>query len=50
MARVLYAFVMFAVAIFQATVMGKFSPIAIQPDITLVLLLVWCANTGLLKG
>jgi rod shape-determining protein MreD len=50
MARVLYALVMFAVAIFQATVMGQFSPIAIQPDITLVLLLVWCANTGTAEG
>ena len=50
MARVLYALVMFTVAIFQATVMGQFSPIAIQPDITLVLLLVWCANTGTAEG
>jgi rod shape-determining protein MreD len=50
MARVLYAVVLFAVAIFQATVMGQFSPIAIQPDITLVLLLVWCANTGTAEG
>ena len=46
----LYAVVLFAVAIFQATVMGQFSPIAIQPDITLVLLLVWCANTGTAEG
>ena len=50
MARVIYALVMFAVAIFQATVMGDFSPIEIQPDITLVLLLVWCANTGTAEG
>lgn len=50
MARVLYALVMFAAAIFQATVIGRFSPIEIQPDITLVLLLVWCANTGTAEG
>jgi rod shape-determining protein MreD len=41
---------MFATAIFQATVIGKYSPIEIQPDITLVLLLVWCANTGTAEG
>lgn len=50
MSRLLFALVMFAVAIFQATVLGQFSPIAIQPDITLVLLLVWCANTGTAEG
>lgn len=50
MARLLYALVMFAAAIFQATVMGNYSPIEIQPDITLVLLLVWCANTGTAEG
>jgi rod shape-determining protein MreD len=50
MARVLYALVVFAVAIFQATIMAQLSPIAIQPDITLVLLLVWCANTGTAEG
>ena len=38
MARLLYALVMFAAAIFQATVIGPYSPIEIQPDITLVLL------------
>jgi rod shape-determining protein MreD len=50
MSRLLYALVMFAAAIFQATVIGKYSPIEIQPDITLVLLLVWCANTGTAEG
>lgn len=50
MSRLLYALVMFATAIFQATVIGKYSPIEIQPDITLVLLLVWCANTGTAEG
>jgi rod shape-determining protein MreD len=50
MSRLLYAFVMFATAIFQATVIGKYSPVEIQPDITLVLLLVWCANTGTAEG
>jgi rod shape-determining protein MreD len=50
MSRLLYATVMFAVAIVQATVMGQYSPLEIQPDITLVLLLVWCANTGTAEG
>ena len=50
MSRVLLALVLFAASIFQATVIGTFSPIEIQPDITLVLLLVWCANTGTAEG
>lgn len=50
MSRVLFALVLFAAAIFQATVIGTFSPIEIQPDFTLVLLLVWCANTGTAEG
>lgn len=50
MSRLLFASVMFAAAIFQATVIGSYSPIEIQPDITLVLLLVWCANTGTAEG
>ena len=50
MSRALYALVMFSAAIAQATVMGQLSPIEIQPDVTLVLLLVWCANTGTAEG
>lgn len=50
MSRLVYAAIMFAMAILQATVFGDFSPIEIHPDITLVLLLVWCANTSTAEG
>ena len=50
MSRLLYALVLFAAAIAQATFLPRISPIEIQPDITLVLLLVWCANTGTAEG
>ena len=50
MARVVYALLVFAVAIAQATVVPRFSPIEIQPDVTLVLLLVWSTNTSIAEG
>ena len=50
MARVVYALLVFAVAIAQATVVPRFSPIEIQPDVTLVLLLVWSMNTSIAEG
>ncbi len=50
MSRLIYAVIMFSTAILQATIMGKLSPIEIYPDVTLVLLLVWCANTSTAEG
>ena len=50
MSRLLFAALLFAATIAQATVMPRFSPIEIQPDIALVLLLVWCANTNTAEG
>jgi rod shape-determining protein MreD len=50
MSRIVFAVILFAATISQATVLPKFSPIEIQPDIALVLLLVWCANTNTAEG
>ena len=50
MSRIIFAVILFAATIAQATVLPKFSPIEIQPDIALVLLLVWCANTNTAEG
>jgi rod shape-determining protein MreD len=50
MSRLLFALILFAVAILQATIFGDLIPIEIHPDITLVLLLVWCANTSTAEG
>jgi rod shape-determining protein MreD len=50
MSRLFYAVIMFACAIIQATIFARYFPLEIQPDLTLVLLLVWCANTSTAEG
>jgi rod shape-determining protein MreD len=50
MARLIYAAILFAFAIFQATLLPRVIPIEIHPDFTLVLLLVWCSNTSTAEG
>src|SRR5687767_10473649 len=50
MSRLIFAVILFAATIAQATVVPRYSPIEIQPDIALVLLLVWCANTSTAEG
>jgi len=50
MSRLIYALLMVSAAIAQATFLPRVFPIEIQPDITLVLLLVWCINTSTAEG
>jgi rod shape-determining protein MreD len=50
MARLIYALIMVFAAIAQATFLPKIWPLEIQPDFTLVLLLVWCINTSTAEG
>jgi rod shape-determining protein MreD len=46
MARTLFALLLVSAALFQATVLPSLNLLAILPDITLVLLLVWSAQRG----
>ncbi|HEY8448536.1 MAG TPA: rod shape-determining protein MreD [Thermomicrobiales bacterium] len=50
MARFLFALILLATAIVQATILPAANLLAIQPDATLVLLLVWSALRGVPEG
>jgi rod shape-determining protein MreD len=50
MARFLFALLLVAAALFQATVLPSLGVLAVLPDVTLVLLLVWSALRGVPEG
>lgn len=50
MARILYGALLLVVALTQATLLPAYNPIAVQPNVALVLLLVWCALRDLPEG
>ena len=50
MARILYGGLLLAVALAQATVVPAYNPISFQPNVVLVLILVWSALRGLPEG
>jgi rod shape-determining protein MreD len=50
MSRVFYALIMVFAAIAQATFFPKIWPLEIQPDLTLVLLVVWCIHVSTAEG
>lgn len=50
MARILFGGVLLVVALAQATVVPANNPIALQPNVALVLILVWSALRGLPEG
>ncbi len=50
MARILYGGLLLAVALAQATVLPAYNPIAFQPNVALVMILVWSALRGLPEG
>ena len=50
MARILYGGLLLVVALAQATVVPAYNPISFQPNVVLVLILVWSALRGLPEG
>jgi rod shape-determining protein MreD len=50
MARTLFAFILVFAALVQATVLPSMNVLAVLPDVTLVLLLVWSALRGIPEG
>ena len=50
MARILYGGLLLVVALAQATVVPAYNPISVQPNVVLVLILVWSALRGLPEG
>lgn len=50
MARILFGGLLLVVALAQATVVPAYNPISFQPNVVLVLILVWSALRGLPEG
>jgi len=50
MARILFALILVIAALVQATVLPSLNVLAVLPDVTLVLLLVWSALRGVPEG
>ena len=50
MARILYGGLLLVVALAQATVVPAYNPISFQPNVALVMILVWSALRGLPEG
>jgi len=50
MSRILYGGLLLVVALAQATIVPAYNPIALQPNVALVMLLVWSALRGLPEG
>ena len=50
MARILYGGLLLVVALAQATLVPAYNPISIQPNVALVMILVWSALRGLPEG
>lgn len=50
MARLFFALLIFASALFQATLLPELNPLQVQPNLVLVLLLVWTARHGIGEG
>lgn len=50
MARLFFAVLILASAIFQATLLPELNPLQVQPNVVLVLLLVWTARHGMGEG
>lgn len=50
MARLFFALLVIAAALFQATLLPVVNPLQVQPNLVLVLLLVWTARHGIGEG
>lgn len=50
MARIVFALLIFASALVQATILPELNPLQVQPNLVLVLLLIWTAQHGMGEG